>query len=91
MAAIAAPATSLMAAATPSAATASLTSSASVSRTPGAVASSSNTKAQKKQKNRTCTIVTVETLRANKNVSRYMSAFKVVGSQELVHGPIAKQ
>uniref|UniRef100_A0A2N9HNE0 CCHC-type domain-containing protein n=1 Tax=Fagus sylvatica TaxID=28930 RepID=A0A2N9HNE0_FAGSY len=91
MAAVAALAASSMAAATPSAAAASLTSSASVSRTPGAAASSSNTKAQKKQKNGTFTIVTVETLRASKNASRYMSAFKVVGSQESVHGPIAKQ
>ena len=58
----------------------------------GAAASSSNTKAKKKkQKKRIFTTVIAETLRASKNASRYMSAFKIVGSQESMHGPIAKQ
>ena len=74
----------------PNAAAASLTPSASVSTTPGAAASSTNTKAQKKQKE-TFTTITTETLKASKNASRYMDTFKVVGSQESVHGLIAKQ
>ena len=36
-------------------------------------------------------LVTIETLKASKNASRYMSAFKIVGCQELVYGPSAKQ
>uniref|UniRef100_A0A2N9HKG1 SWIM-type domain-containing protein n=1 Tax=Fagus sylvatica TaxID=28930 RepID=A0A2N9HKG1_FAGSY len=64
---------------------------ASPSAAAGAAASSSNTKAKKKQKKGTFTTITAETLRASKNASRYMGAFKVVGSQESVHGPIAKQ
>ena len=57
----------------------------------GAAASSSNTKAKKKQKKGTFTTITAVTLRASKNASRYMGAFKVIGSQKSVHGPIAKQ
>ena len=64
---------------------------ASLVATAGAAASLSNTKAKKKQKKWTFTTITAETLRASKNASRYMGAFKVVGSQESVHGPIAKQ
>ena len=65
---------------------------ASPSTAAGAAASSSNTKAKKKQKKGTFTTITAETLRASKNASRYSyCAFKVVGSQKSVHGPIAKQ
>ena len=75
-------------AASPSAAAGAATSPSTAA---GTAASSSNTKAKKKQKKGTFTTITAETLRASKNASRYMGAFKVVGSQESVHGPIAKQ
>jgi hypothetical protein len=87
----AAPAGSSVAAHAPAASSVAAGAAASPSAAAGAAASSSNTKAKKKQKKGTFTTVTAETLRASKNASRYMGAFKVVGSQESVHGPIAKQ
>jgi hypothetical protein len=85
------PAASSVAAAPAGSSVAAAGAAASPSAAAGAATSSSNTKAKKKQKKGTFTTITAETLRASKNAFRYMGAFKVVGSQESVHGPIAKQ